>query len=329
MIFKKNNTWIVDIAKNNCNDFNLKSPPSALKTNNVINVCYSTDQNYIFQMLLSINSLIESKAEKTIINLYVILINVANESVDTLNKLNDPINNVFIHTHIMDKNSISKDFIVSCYTASSISVTTFARFFIQKIWPNVDRILYLDSDTYIRKDLLDLFNTDLQENIFAAVTEFTIQQYLDGILNDQFVNRFEYIRKFPYSKYFNAGVLLIDLNKLKNIDFLYECINCYKNNSETFLNNDQDILNFLYADKTLFVDPTWNNCIVTLLRTDQAPFKLSGINAICNTKYKSIKQFIQNSRIIHFAFDKNLCMKFDFFKKFYEHQSNRLLFRNI
>jgi lipopolysaccharide biosynthesis glycosyltransferase len=92
-------------------------------------------------------------------------------------------------------------------TLPHISKMTFARFMIPRIFSkDVRRALYLDADILVLGDLDPLWETDLKGAVVGAV--------LDRILDPQIKAQAPGLRRFPSVRdYFNAGVLLIDLDR--------------------------------------------------------------------------------------------------------------------
>lgn len=105
------------------------------------------------------------------------------------------------------------------------------------MFPEENRILWLDADTIVEDEIHELFETDIEDCYFAAVVEPTR-------CRDPFI-------------YFNAGVLLLNQEKLRDGKCLemIDYINRYK---LTF--PDQDCINLLCQGKIKPIEPAWNSC---------------------------------------------------------------------
>jgi len=92
-------------------------------------------------------------------------------------------------------------------TMPYISKIAYARIMIPRVFPDgVPRVLYLDADILVLDDLGPLWDTDLKGAVTGAV--------LDHILDPRLKARVPGLEKFPHVRdYFNAGVLLIDLDR--------------------------------------------------------------------------------------------------------------------
>ena len=107
---------------------------------------------------------------------------------------------------------------------------------LQLLPETIDRILYLDSDVIVRKNLADLFAIDLNGCLLAAA-----QDPLSPILAPQL--------GLQPCDYFNSGVMLIPLNvwREKNIDaLLFDYI---VRNNDSLEYWDQDALNHVIAGR--------------------------------------------------------------------------------
>ena len=93
-------------------------------------------------------------------------------------------------------------------------MTTYFRLFIASLYPQYNKAIYLDSDIVVLHDVAELFNIDIGNNLVGAVPDDIIQK------NEVFQ---EYVEKVvgvsSYKNYFNAGVLVMNLEELRNFHF--------------------------------------------------------------------------------------------------------------
>lgn len=125
-----------------------------------------------------------------------------------------------------------------------VPVQTYFRYLIPQLKPDYEKVLYLDCDMVVRKSLSELWETELGDNYAAAVQEF----YYDA------ANRMQI--KVP--TVFNAGMLLLNNKKLveDNIaDKLFENTDKFK---DKIVYVDQDILNYTFNNKVVWVSPIYN-----------------------------------------------------------------------
>ena len=108
--------------------------------------------------------------------------------------------------------------------------------------PDVDKIIYLDCDTVVNTSLKDLFETDFSDNIIAGV--------LDA--------RVKHKTKWKNSKYINAGMVVFDLEKIRNGKIEQKFAEYTKNNPEKIETGDQDIINYTLEGRIKILPDEWN-----------------------------------------------------------------------
>ena len=100
------------------------------------------------------------------------------------------------------------------YTRDYYTKTTYFRLFIPNLYPQYDKAIYLDSDIVVLGDIAKLYNEDIGDNLVAAVPDNVIQT--NKVFQD-YVERVVGIA--TYKNYFNAGMLLMNLDEMRKFDF--------------------------------------------------------------------------------------------------------------
>lgn len=176
-------------------------------------------------------------------------------------------------------------------TASAhISIATYYRLFITTLLgADIEKAIYLDCDMVILGGLEDLWNTDLSHYTIGAV-----YQNLGWSDYNQSWSRLNIPRE---EGYFNAGMLLLNLKCLREMNFEEKAIQYIKENYNRIISHDQDVLNSLLYDKTLPLSPKWNYLSLFLNRNIQKisfPDKFHfGIQELASPDFKPI--------VIHFV----------------------------
>lgn len=129
--------------------------------------------------------------------------------------------------------AISKEWKMAPYGAH-INYMTFARYFIPQ-FVEEEKVLYLDSDVIVTRNLNDLFKIELGNHLVAAA------KVVYG-LEDRF----------------NAGVLLINNKLWKAENIQKQCIDITNNEHETLIEADQTVLNRLCGQRYIVLDDTYN-----------------------------------------------------------------------
>lgn len=121
---------------------------------------------------------------------------------------------------------------------SGLPVSTYYRLFIPELLSHLDRVLYMDVDMFILQNIDDLFYTDFEGNYLVAVRDLI------------FSTEFEWWSRLflgeGYQQYFNGGLLLMNLQAMRNQQHVPKLLNFISENSPYFRNDDQEALNIFY-----------------------------------------------------------------------------------
>lgn len=135
---------------------------------------------------------------------------------------------------------------------------------------NIPKILYLDCDLIIDLDIADFWNEPLNGNTLGAVRDVWSLDYLDGEpIPWRYALAWE-ILGIPKDSYFNAGVLVMDLERIREkYDFLREVEVFYSQYKRCITLADQDCLNCIFTGDVQLLDHRYN-------RIDLASFVKDG-----------------------------------------------------
>lgn len=146
------------------------------------------------------------------------------------------------------------DFSVVKNQMSRFTIGAMFRCSLPELLPDLNRIIYLDADLFVNRDIKELWDVDVREYYLAGV----VDEGVDIHNYPRILNKYPEIKK---ESYFNSGVLYMNLKKLREfgnlkklvVDFLIE-------NPEADL-PDQDALNVLFHNKVLYLDGSWNQFV--------------------------------------------------------------------
>ena len=204
-----------------------------------LDIVYATDNNFIDVLYASIASLYDTNGD---LNLDIWIIG---EKISDLNK--EKINNLS-----KDYNQKEVNWIENCEVPYQVkldrgSASQYSRLMIGSILPDsIKKALYLDADTIILSNLIELFNVCFDDKIVIGVSDVINVEY-KKILN------------IPEDRaVFNTGVLLIDLEKwrIEQIESkLFDVICKFKGN---VIQGDVGILNAVLYDSYKEINPKFN-----------------------------------------------------------------------
>jgi lipopolysaccharide biosynthesis glycosyltransferase len=159
------------------------------------------------------------------------------------------------------------------------TVETYIRFWIGELFPNAHRALYLDPDIIVTAGITELWNTDLKGRTLAAVPiPGSTRPALHGFP--------------PGSLYFNAGVMLMDLDQWRAHGYRDACLKYLAEHPEAAIDADQDILNICLRTDWVPLPFYWNVI---------SPFYF--LSHDLQLSPAEIEQVRREARIIHFNGD--------------------------
>ena len=213
----------------------------------MLNFIYCFDENYNSQALTSINSLLLKISEK--INLYIIHENP--ESFDTSLIESNKISSINVFKITID------DIEFPNLSGTHVSQATYYRFYLSKFLPHdLDYIIYIDADILCLNDpyegLLEEINKlSNSSKKLAARTEVTRQN--DDLTVNPFINL-----DLKNSKYFNAGLMVIDFKYWIENNIEDKLFSIMNEHYEDIVFWDQDVLNKLFDGDYLELDDFYN-----------------------------------------------------------------------
>jgi lipopolysaccharide biosynthesis glycosyltransferase len=119
----------------------------------------------------------------------------------------------------------------------TLTTATYYRLLIAQLIPtHFHKAIYLDTDVVVKGNLSQLWNIDIGDNYVLAVQDICQRSF----------------------KYFNSGVLVINLEKWRTENIGSRVIEYIEQNRDSIRWLDQDGLNGVLAEKWGELDPRWN-----------------------------------------------------------------------
>lgn len=119
----------------------------------------------------------------------------------------------------------------------------------------IDRILYLDIDMIVNKDITEFYNTDFEDCLLIAAKDMEFQTILSLDEPDS-RTRNAFFRELAKDGlvYFCSGMLLMNLAKLKEQYSFKKYKEIFFSVSDVMVLPDQDLLNYVHQGQVKYVD---------------------------------------------------------------------------
>jgi lipopolysaccharide biosynthesis glycosyltransferase len=252
----------------------------------IVDITYITDSQYVPVTMVSMYSAIANKCPSTTYNFHIITENITSLDESRILKLKklspDTININIIPRYEPDLPFENMERFLQYKVGMH-------KIYLSEILTNLDKVIYMDGDTLVLKDLRDLYDFNV-ENVYASVVK-------DGIYY-RFPKEMQEMGLDKRGFYFNSGVMLHNLKKQREdkvVDKLVEYIKTHKD-----FYGDQDVLNVVMDDKLKLMSYRYN-CISTFFEADDLAFLSKYYNEELPSNTTDI---YKKSSIIHYAGDK-------------------------
>jgi lipopolysaccharide biosynthesis glycosyltransferase len=206
-----------------------------------MNILIASDKNYLQYAYVMLVSLLENNPNDHI-DLYYIHYDLDDTSIEKFKR--------FFSKYDMAATFLKYDFsrIEMLKTCSHIARATYLKIICADVLPEeIHRVIYLDPDIIVTKSLADLYTTDLRDFFLGAVVEYDWDNERHMALN--IPNEY---------KLFNAGVMLIDLEKFRSHGVSKRVMSYAVEHRDRILFGDQCAFNAVLYNKWLALHPRWN-----------------------------------------------------------------------
>ena len=220
-----------------------------MDNSDTINILCATDENYAPYCGIMLTSLFESNRDCRFVVYVFTDVDFSETNKKKYNKLGKKYGNI-IHLMKFDNAMIEKFPI----TSGRITRPTYYRLLATELLPkSVHKVIYLDCDLVVVGDIKPLWNVNFEGKAIAGVSEC--------YKPDSHCDRLEYSVSFDY---FNAGVLVMNLEYWKEND-VFELMCRYSiQNVSKLKHKDQDVLNGTLFDKKQLLPARYNFVVYIL-----------------------------------------------------------------
>ena len=177
----------------------------------------------------------------TFINFYILCSNFSSEQKEVIDKICVEHKNCKIE--YIDMGNKFEDFNIPKISYILWTKAIFYRVLLQDLIPKENKILYLDGDTLIYKDLTKLYNYNISDKFYIGMLE---KGFISSKLKNETIDNF-----------INTGVLLCNLEELRKENISQKFIQYYRDNNNTIIFPVNEALNYVSHEKNGYFDPEY------------------------------------------------------------------------
>ena len=209
--------------------------------NNVVHIAMISDKGFFMPTCIALLSIKKNKLRESEYNIHIFLCQCGKAENDILEKMDTEDFHIYIE-HTNEKIETKR------YLDNNISATPTALFkFELAELLNVDKVLYLDGDMLIEKDITGLYNIDLDNKYAAVVMDMPLVLAKENQCKKLFLS---------YNEYFNSGMMLLNLKKMRSDGISLKLYKYKENEINYFM--DQDAFNVIFDNNVIYLDFYYN-----------------------------------------------------------------------
>lgn len=255
-----------------------------------VTIASNFNNNYVHTFSVSLISFLKSINSESKYEFIILSEDISEVNKKILNAIVDAYSNV----HLSFYNPFFLLSGVKLFVNNSVySKDLYVRVIIPYILSNYDKVLMVDADTIIKKDLAVLYNTNVDNYMMAAVRDVVYGGYINGVVPGMLEYTKSVLRLDNPYDYCNTGVILLNLVRIRNN---YSCEDVlHEIDVQRYRIYEQDMLNSLFHNQVLFLDPRWN------LFTYTSDIIKKCVEMAPLNDYLAYQEARENPFIIHYA----------------------------
>lgn len=219
-----------------------------------LTIVVASDNHYLVLLAALIKSIEENLQKKQLITVYIIEDQVSDSNKKKLQKSVDPAITSLVW---FEMNKVIPDGMKLPLDRSSYPLNIYMRLFIPYFLPKeIEKVLYLDVDMIVQRDISELFETNLSNHVLAAVLDpriITFDNSWGGVMN------YKELGLDAKTRYFNTGLLVMNNQLWREQDITRKIIECIDEHKKFANYPDQYGLNVVLANNWVELNPLWNH----------------------------------------------------------------------
>ncbi len=218
--------------------------------NKPIPVFYACDDNFVKYMIVSLHSMIKHASRENKYCVHVLHTNISEQMKKKMLELESECFTIKFEDVTEYLESISDRLPVRHYYTKS----TYYRLFIAEMFPCYDKVIYIDSDTIVKRDISELYDTEIGDALIGACHEQAMVQV------DVYGTYAERVVGVSRHNFFNAGMMLIN-SEMWRKRRLFDKFLFHLGEYNFTVTQDEDYLNLICKDHVHWLDQRWNTAV--------------------------------------------------------------------
>lgn len=260
--------------------------------NKTVNIVFTTDKNYKDFLRVAIRSAIENKKEDSVYKINILCVDLKETDCNIYKKFNGKnveINPIPVKLDVMK--GIGEYKIIN----KRVTRADLFKFIMPKLFPDLDKILYLDIDIVILGDLRELYNTDLKNKYLAAVNKCLPFEKMEEWYEGRITRLIKYYR-------YNCGVMLYNLKQWRKDNITLALVQAKIEDTDRELMTQNIFNQVIGQSKIVQISPIYN----TFINWDQHMFEFCQFRKVFwkfSMDIPNSKTLFEKTVILHYLGD--------------------------
>ncbi|MTK10644.1 MAG: glycosyltransferase family 8 protein [Clostridiaceae bacterium] len=270
-------------------DNTIKNILEPISTEESVSIVLMSSNYYVPYLTTTIKSIIDNNYSKKHYDIIVLHNEI---SLECQNVILDFFNNIkYIKIRFYNPEILLEE--AELYVASTnYAREAYYRLLVPWILKEYSKALVLDCDVVVNSDIAMLFDLNIDNYFVAGVKDIVFEGILK-IEYDAYKYSMDILKLKEPQNYINTGVILLNLEKIRQCFTVEQIINFSINRKLWF--QEQDIINSLFSQNILYLSMEWN-CYVKLNKDI-----IMCIDAASEASKNIYNNISDNAKIYHFA----------------------------
>ncbi len=212
----------------------------------VIPVVFACNERYAPYAGVAIQSVLENAGAKNYYRVYVLHAGLEDDTI----RLLESVGSAQLSVRCLHVGPLMESKNTELFTSRNLSKETYYRLLIPELFSFYSKIIYLDCDLVVNRDIADILPADMGDRLLAAVHDIMGSWQYNHVMN---------IMHLDTETYFNNGVTVFNIFQWRAEKTAEKCFAFIKNaRPEQLLFHDQDAANVVCRDRIFYLDDAWN-----------------------------------------------------------------------
>ena len=231
---------------------------------NYIHIVYALDKNLLPPTVVSVASIVEVSADPSMLFFHFVTVKLPAQSVTAL--ISACVPGSFRHDAVewTEIPEVIRTMKIRHPSRQDLAAApNYVRFYVGVLYPNIDRFIYIDTDTFVTRDIKQLWDVYLGDNVMG-LRDICSGEFAQEMFQRHYNNSKPEVYHIMHSNHSNcfpnAGVMIVNQRRFNELNILEKVENLMVRNRKGFIYNlgSQPLITLTCWDHYVPIPSTWN-----------------------------------------------------------------------